>query len=33
VYATAAPVPEPSSLALVLGGMAVVGFAARKRSA
>jgi PEP-CTERM motif len=33
VYATAAPVPEPASMALVLGGLAVIGFAARKRSA
>jgi len=33
VYATAAPVPEPASMALVVGGLAVVGaFGMRKRS-
>lgn len=31
VYATAAPVPEPTSLALVLGGLAVVGALARRK--
>lgn len=33
VYATAAPVPEPTSLALVLGGLAVVGVAATRQRA
>jgi hypothetical protein len=33
VYATAAPVPEPASMALVLGGLAVIGATARKRAA